>query len=266
MFCSKCGYKISKGSKVCSNCQTPVSETEVCGGFWGLVGNNRQNPPAAMQAGSSGPAPGRDDFQSSVSSPDFPVPESRGNNNRNESSYYFDSERYEKERQEDQASKSSGKGGIFPILTGLFFAAFLITIGVSMFRSSNYKKELARKDVKIEKLESENAELKDERDGLKADIEDKDGQIEDLQKSMAGKIDDNVDKFQKNLHKRIRDDYNKVTGGDDAKDDATSPSLTTEENGSGSSESGQGDSSAADDTNQEDTTPASGSDRQSGVQ
>ena len=113
MFCSKCGYKISKGSKVCSNCQTPVSETEVCGGFWGLVGNNRQNPPAAMQAGSSGPAPGRDDFQSSVSSPDFPVPESRGNNNRNESSYYFDSDRYEKERQEDQASKSSGKGGIY---------------------------------------------------------------------------------------------------------------------------------------------------------
>ena len=206
MFCSKCGYKISKGSRICSNCQTPVSETEVCGGFWGLVGNNKQDSP---------------------SSPDFPVPESGAYNKvGNESFYQFDQERYEKEKQEEEASKQSGKGGIFPILTGLFFAAFLIAVGFGMFRSSTYKKELARKDTKIEKLQKENAGLREERDTLKAENEDKDGQIENLQKSMAGKIDDNVNDFQKDLHERIQEDYKKVT--DDGSTEMNQESPSTE--------------------------------------
>lgn len=43
MFCSKCGYKLKSGETTCSNCGTPVSNAEVCGGFWGLVGEGK-NP------------------------------------------------------------------------------------------------------------------------------------------------------------------------------------------------------------------------------
>lgn len=42
MFCSKCGVKISQGSKKCQNCGAPLPPDEYCGGFWGLVNGNGQ--------------------------------------------------------------------------------------------------------------------------------------------------------------------------------------------------------------------------------
>lgn len=41
MFCHKCGYKLENGEKQCSNCGAIVRKLEVCGGFWGLAGEKR---------------------------------------------------------------------------------------------------------------------------------------------------------------------------------------------------------------------------------
>lgn len=40
MFCLKCGAKVPQGMKQCLKCGAPI-EDEYCGGFWGLVGENR---------------------------------------------------------------------------------------------------------------------------------------------------------------------------------------------------------------------------------
>ncbi len=44
MYCQKCGCKISKNDKKCPNCGKKV-ELEYCGGFWGLVGEEREQSP-----------------------------------------------------------------------------------------------------------------------------------------------------------------------------------------------------------------------------
>ncbi len=41
MFCHKCGYKLTNNNK-CNNCGTIFEKFEVCGGFWGLVGEERK--------------------------------------------------------------------------------------------------------------------------------------------------------------------------------------------------------------------------------
>lgn len=45
MFCHNCGGKLKKSDKVCGSCGTPADQEEVCGGFWGIVGD----VPAAAQ-------------------------------------------------------------------------------------------------------------------------------------------------------------------------------------------------------------------------
>lgn len=41
MFCSKCGVKLPQKSDKCPNCGAPAPADEYCGGFWGLVKENR---------------------------------------------------------------------------------------------------------------------------------------------------------------------------------------------------------------------------------
>lgn len=40
MYCKKCGFKLTAGSRVCAECGTDNANVEYCGGFWGLVGKN----------------------------------------------------------------------------------------------------------------------------------------------------------------------------------------------------------------------------------
>lgn len=42
MYCQKCGYKLSKGSYICSNCGSQNQDIEYCGGFWGLTGEKKE--------------------------------------------------------------------------------------------------------------------------------------------------------------------------------------------------------------------------------
>lgn len=50
MFCHNCGSKLKKSDKVCGACGVPADQAEVCGGFWGLVGDMPAVPPAAPEA------------------------------------------------------------------------------------------------------------------------------------------------------------------------------------------------------------------------
>lgn len=49
MYCVKCGCKINPGEKRCPDCGLEVTETEYCGGFWGLVGEE-ENKMTALQS------------------------------------------------------------------------------------------------------------------------------------------------------------------------------------------------------------------------
>lgn len=42
MFCRKCGIKLNAGEKTCRNCGASVELAEYCGGFWGLVGEEKK--------------------------------------------------------------------------------------------------------------------------------------------------------------------------------------------------------------------------------
>ncbi|MCC8129413.1 MAG: hypothetical protein LIO51_05690 [Clostridiales bacterium] len=47
MFCKKCGNKLVAGEKTCRYCGAPAEQAEICGGFWGLVGE-KPSPAAAV--------------------------------------------------------------------------------------------------------------------------------------------------------------------------------------------------------------------------
>lgn len=42
MYCKKCGCKIKSEEKYCSDCGAEVGNIEYCGGFWGLVGEEKE--------------------------------------------------------------------------------------------------------------------------------------------------------------------------------------------------------------------------------
>ena len=54
MYCRKCGYKIQKRNGRCPQCGEPVETAEYCGGFWGLVGEEKKEPAAAFSHEMSG--------------------------------------------------------------------------------------------------------------------------------------------------------------------------------------------------------------------
>lgn len=52
MYCKKCGYKLRTGENVCKNCGEPAGSAEYCGGFWGIVGEDKKpsrEPESIMQ-------------------------------------------------------------------------------------------------------------------------------------------------------------------------------------------------------------------------
>lgn len=43
MYCKKCGIRIKEGQEKCPECGTEQDKPEYCGGFWGLIGNQRED-------------------------------------------------------------------------------------------------------------------------------------------------------------------------------------------------------------------------------
>lgn len=43
MYCKKCGIRIKEGQEKCPECGTEQDKPEYCGGFWGLVGDQRED-------------------------------------------------------------------------------------------------------------------------------------------------------------------------------------------------------------------------------
>ena len=43
MYCKKCGIRIKEGQEKCPECGTEQDKPEYCGGFWGLVGDRRED-------------------------------------------------------------------------------------------------------------------------------------------------------------------------------------------------------------------------------
>lgn len=43
VYCKKCGIRIKEGQEKCPECGTEQDKPEYCGGFWGLIGNQRED-------------------------------------------------------------------------------------------------------------------------------------------------------------------------------------------------------------------------------